>query len=178
MGARTLISRAEFDALPEEERYEVDFGELVPMTAPKRRQTEIQWKVHRLLSAAVLDRGLDAEVHVEAPYEICAEPFTLLRPDISLIAGQRVKDVAGDEYMRGAPDLAVEVMSPSDTVERLYRKVAEYLAGGARSVGVVSPENRQVHWYSGRQAVVYGAGHSISEPELFGDYRFRVEAIF
>ena len=52
MGARTLVSRADFECLPEEDRYEMDCGELVPMTAPKRRHSQIQIRIHQILTRA------------------------------------------------------------------------------------------------------------------------------
>jgi len=67
---------------------------------------------------------------------------------VSFVSRNRIenaKPVKG--YWKGAPDLAVEVNSPSDTVGRIEGKVAEWLESGTRMLWVVSPKMRTVTVY-------------------------------
>jgi Uma2 family endonuclease len=65
-------------------------------------------------------------------------------PDVSLV---RLGRYSEERIFRGAPDLAVEVVSPSDTVTRLKAKVDTYLQGGSNTVWVVFPESCSVTIY-------------------------------
>ena len=56
---------------------------------------------------------------------------------------------ADDHFYAGAPDLAVEVLSPSDRWPAVGKKVMQYLDAGAREVWVVDPKKRRIHTYAG-----------------------------
>jgi Uma2 family endonuclease len=63
-------------------------------------------------------------------------PDTVRAPDAAFISSERIPPggVPDEEYIEGAPDLAVEVVSPDDTESQVAEKVAMYLAAGARRV--------------------------------------------
>ena len=76
-------------------------------------------------------------------FKLESNPDTVLAPDIAFIAGDRVGTrVPG--FRPGAPDLAVEVISPGDTKPEVERKTALWLELGARSVWNVNPRKRTV----------------------------------
>jgi Uma2 family endonuclease len=70
----------------------------------------------------------------------------LRSPDVSFIAGARLKGLrrlpAG--FFRGSPDLAVEILSPSDTFERVHERIVEYFENDTRLVWIVHPSERTV----------------------------------
>ena len=71
------------------------------------------------------------------------DPDTVRAPDVSFVRAERIPSgglAAG--YWPGAPDLAVEVLSPSDRYPEVQRKVQEYLDAGTWLVWVVDPESR------------------------------------
>ena len=74
----------------------------------------------------------------------------VLSPDISFVSKARLKRifVAPDKFLRGAPDLVVEVLSPSDRLREIHRKLDEYFEHGARAVWLVNWKLEQVHLYS------------------------------
>jgi Uma2 family endonuclease len=65
----------------------------------------------------------------------------VLQPDAAFIAGARIGGRAGVYYL-GAPDLAVEVISPSETSRGVLDKTRTYLTGGGRLVWTVYPEDK------------------------------------
>ena len=76
-------------------------------------------------------------------------------PDVAFISRQRlvaVEETAG--YWPGAPDVAVEVISPSDRYTDVEDKVVEWLEAGSRMVIVVNPRQRVVTVYHSRTAIV------------------------
>lgn len=142
MGTITLLSFTEFEQLPDEPgKVELLDGELRRMPPAKREHVDI---VHRLsdevrpfVETADLSTRIGT-LYVEAGYKI--GPRAWLQPDVSIAhAGQ-----PGEDYLEGAPVLAVEVISESNTAEEMDRKVKTYLANGGVEVWLVYPKTRCV----------------------------------
>lgn len=89
-----------------------------------------------------------------------ASPATVRGPDAAVIRRDRLPDPHHAGFFYGAPDLAVEVVSPSNRAAETAEKVSEYLAAGARAVWVVDPRARTVavHEASRDAAVVSATG--------------------
>ncbi len=77
-----------------------------------------------------------------------ANPDTVRAPDVAFVSREQIERVGDPEgYWPGAPDLAVEILSPGDRVPAVEQKVEEYLEAGARLVWVVSQKLRNVTVY-------------------------------
>jgi Uma2 family endonuclease len=85
-------------------------------------------------------------------------------PEVSLVKLDRYSD---ERIFRGAPDLAIEVVSPSDTTKRLKAKVDTYLQGGSSTVSVVFPDSRSVTIYSGSNRELQG-DQTVEDPVIPG----------
>jgi len=74
----------------------------------------------------------------------------LLSPDISFVSKARLGQlqVAPDKFLQGAPDLAVEVLSPCDRMTQIHRKLDHYFEHGTRLAWLVNWRNQQVHLYT------------------------------
>jgi Uma2 family endonuclease len=74
----------------------------------------------------------------------------LLSPDVSFVSKERLKKIrlAPDKFLAGAPDLVVEVLSPSDRMMQLNRKLDHYFEHGARLAWLVNWRKQQVHIYT------------------------------
>jgi Uma2 family endonuclease len=150
-----LSQPVEFDRNGNRIKDELVAGEVVKKPPASHRHDRIKNRIKRLL-----DRYLDQnpQLALEALVEMGAEVsrFDVFIPDVSLVKLDRCPDE--ERVFRGAPDLAVEVVSPSDTVTRLKAKVDSYMQGGSKTVWVVFPESRSV--------MIHSAG---SVRELNGD---------
>ena len=136
-----LVSLEEYAALPEYPRYELVKGELVEKMFASRE--------HEL---TVIRTGTQLNIHVEAhnlgevygsnrPFVTGPDsPATSRLPDVSFVSNERLKlPEMFEALVDGAPDLAVEVLSPSNTVTEMAQKVAEYLNNGSKAVWVFDP---------------------------------------
>jgi Uma2 family endonuclease len=84
----------------------------------------------------------------ETGFLLATDPDTVRAPDVAFISRERIEavgDVRG--YWPGAPDLAVEVISPDDRYTEVEDKVADWLNAGARMVVVVNSRKRTVTVY-------------------------------
>jgi len=87
-------------------------------------------------------------VLTEGGFLLSRNPDTVRGPDVSFVRADRFNaEEAGRGYFRGAPDLAIEILSPSNRPGETHAKVADYLAAGARLVWVIDPAQRIVSVY-------------------------------
>jgi Uma2 family endonuclease len=143
------VTADELLAMPDDgNRYELVKGELVTM-APTGyehgvRTVELTTALHTHIKA----RKLGVVCAAETGFLLRQDPDTVRAPDIAFITRERVEKAGTvKSYWIGPPDLAVEVISPSDTVRQVEEKVAEWLEAGARTVWVVSPKLHTVTVY-------------------------------
>jgi Uma2 family endonuclease len=144
MGAKTLLTLAEFEALPDDgKKYELNQGELIVMPPAKAPHSRIIQRINRSLSAYVYERGI-GEVYSEAGYFLSREPEpTVRQPDVSFLSSGRL-NVLDNGYFAGAPDLAIEVASPGNDAAELDMKVSQYLTYGGKEAWVFYPKTRTV----------------------------------
>jgi len=171
-----LITVAQFRQLPEggEFVYELHHGEVVAMTRPRARHAELQHRLLTLLAPKLAGFGV---VRIEYPYRPVAE-FELRAADVAAVSRARWEAVDLDDNLRGAPDLVIEVKSPSNTQRQLQELVALCLANGAAECWIVDPEAKSVSVIRREgAAVVYGPGKAIPLSS-FGAGELAVDEIF
>jgi Uma2 family endonuclease len=148
MSSTTLLTSARFLAMPEEYdqngnriKDELIAGEVVKMPPSSWFHDLIKNRISRAW-VRYLDANPDVKFEqlVEAGFDVSAND--VLQPDVSLVRSERIPSPT--RVLKGAPDIAVEVVSPSDTASHMKSKVNTYLQNGAHSVWVVYPDDRSV----------------------------------
>jgi len=139
-----------------EDDYELIDGVLVSMVPPNFDHGELQANVSGILRDYVRKHSL-GKVVGEAGFILERDPDTVLAPDVAFVASHRLPERATG-FPELAPDLAVEIVSPSNSPGDIERKLAIYLRSGVRSVWVVYPAERQL--------VVHTPSHP---PAVFGE---------
>ena len=122
-------------------RHELIKGELLTMPLPKHPHGRVAAKLTIMLGQYVIANRL-GEICAETGYKLESDPDTVLGPDVSFVAQDRIDSTDG--YYPGSPDLAVEVLSPGDRKARVEHKLSLWLEAGARSVWLVNPRRRTV----------------------------------
>ena len=136
-------------ALPRGEfRYELVKGELKKMSPAGQKHGRIIVRLTEPLARHIRVNQLGQVYAAETGFMLRSNPDTVLAADIAFISKERL-ELAGETegYWDGAPDLAVEVNSPSDTVREVEKKVMEWLEHGTRLVWVVSSKLHTVTVY-------------------------------
>ena len=123
-------------------RHELIKGELLTMPSPKPLHGRVVANLVFLLKLHARPNRL-GDVHAESGYYLECDPDTVLGPDASFVSMERV-DRAEDAYYQGPPDLAIEVLSPSERKGYIERKLGIYLETGTRSIWLVDPRRRTV----------------------------------
>jgi len=128
-------------------RRELVRGELREMAPPGEEHAEIATELIGHLRNHVRTHSL-GRVYGKLGYRIASAPDTVLAPDVSFVRADRIGTGPRNRGFRsGAPDLAVEVVSPSDSVDEVEEKVFEWLMAGCRMVLVVNPRRRAATIY-------------------------------
>ncbi len=140
MASGTLISIEEFASLPNEPgKQELSNGEVIVVPPVKLIHSKIARRLFRTLDAWVVNAGA-GEVWFEAGFQL--GPHTVRQPNVAVLLGGR--SAPDEAWVQGAPDIAIEVLSPGNSAEDIELKISQYLAAGAKLVWIVSPKARQV----------------------------------
>jgi Uma2 family endonuclease len=160
MGTTTKLTFEEFQKLPEREgaHYELDEGELLMEPSPAARHNLIRQNIAMELIRFVKSNRLGIVLE-EMDFKLA--PDTVRNPDVAFVTAEHLKKIDLDRSpVEGAPALAVEVISPSNTAQDTVKKTHQYLSAGCRAVWIVYPALRLVEVHS-------AAGvHQVREPEL------------
>src|SRR5215470_1869059 len=99
--------------------YELYQGVLVPMSPTGDKHGVVAFELGRLIGNFVIEHDLGEVTAAETGFRLAHNPDTVLAPDVAFIAKSRLTPLTG-KYYEIAPDLAVEVVSPSDRAGRLH----------------------------------------------------------
>ena len=135
-------------------RYELVEGELRKMTPAGNVHGHVAMRFGARLEQFVRENRFGRVYAAETGFKLSSDPDTVRAPDVAFVSRRRLEEVgevAG--YWPGAPDLAVEVLSPSDTHAEVTEKSLAWLGAGCRMVLAVDPSQRTVTVYRSRQDI-------------------------
>lgn len=162
-----LLTLEEFLSLPETaSRQELDEGVLLEMPPAKQLHSEV---LHRILFALYEAAKVYPQVRVRAELacQLSVDPPIVRVADVAALSADQLTQTDENGYVHGAPTLAVEVVSPSESAASLVRKTRQYLEAGASAVFAVYPELREIHVYRQDASIqALQAKDSITLPEL------------
>lgn len=181
MATATIITAEELFNMPGDgfHRYELVRGEVVKMAPPGFDHGATAVVIASDLRAYVHEHGGGVVVS-ETGFRINTDPDTVRAPDVAFVTEERLPPAdqrAG--YFPGAPDLAVEVVSPGDTATDVAEEVHEYLGAGSRLVWVVERKTRSVMVYrAGGTAQLLREPDTLSGEDVLPGFSVRVRDIF
>lgn len=135
-------------------RCELILGEVVKMSPTSGKHGVIALRIGRLLGNWADQQGIGLVFAAETGFKLATNPDTVRAADVALVLNERVPATGvPDSFWEGAPDLAVEVLSPNDSASDVLDKVRDYLAAGADQVWVADPKSSAVSVYRSLQDV-------------------------
>lgn len=153
MGTTTSVITAEqLLVMPSEGwRYELVDGELRRMSPAGHEHGRIAMKLGWRLGQFVEKHGLGIVFAAETGFLLRRNPDTVRAPDVAFVKSSRRSSAEG--YFPGAPDLAVEIVSPSDSFVEVEGKVLEWLEAGSSAVLVINPCKRTISVYADKNDI-------------------------
>ncbi|MGH7578560.1 MAG: Uma2 family endonuclease [Gemmatimonadales bacterium] len=174
-----VVTAEELFQYPDSKYYELVRG--VP------RVSEPPGGLHGRIAATIAARLADhverlglGTVLVEAGYVLKRAPDTVRGPDISFVSLSRLPaDQIPEQFMPGAPDLAVEILSPTSRWSEVEEKIADYFAAGARLLWVVDPgERRVIVRYPDRPPRVVATGENLDGEDVVTGFALALAELF
>ena len=161
-------------------RYELIAGELSVMSPGGWRHGDVGGWLHALIGNYLVQQRIGKLFFAETGFILGRDPDTVRAPDIAFICNDHIPaDLPEDAYWPGAPDLAVEIVSPGDTYREVDEKAKAWLAGGAQLVWVVNPLLRTVSVYrSAGSTVTLTEKDDLTGEDALPGFCCRVEEIF
>src|SRR5258708_7913530 len=183
MATKTLLTAEQLAELSgDDDRYklaELDEGERIDMAAATARHTLLVMRLAELLLPVVRQRSLGKIYGPDGGFILARDPDIVVCPDLAFVRQSRVPPGNPDEFFPGAPDLAVEVFSKTDTVPRLMRKVHQYLHCGTHTVWVPYPARAQIQVLESSGSGRLLSGEDMLDcPELLPGFSIPVKEVF
>jgi Uma2 family endonuclease len=174
--AEQLMELSQDDA----HRYELMQGDLIVMSPAGHRHGEIALLLGSAILVHARQHSLGKTYAAETGFRLTHHPDTVLAPDVSFVRTENLTpDRMAGPFMIGAPDLVVEVLSPSDTAGRTDVKVQTWLRHGAQLVWVVEPESATVTVHRATGTVTHlRAGDSLDGEQLLPGFSYPLAQLF
>jgi Uma2 family endonuclease len=173
-------TEAELMALPNDgHKYELVNGELVMSPAGTYGHGDIIAWLSAKLTIFIREHKLGVVFDGQSGFWM--KSGNLRSPDISFLCSERVRSLNPKPkgFLQGAPDLAIEVLSPSDTVKDVTEKLADYFESGAKLVWVVNPDNKTLLVYHGTTPDrLLKSGDSIDGETIVPGFQMPVDELF
>jgi Uma2 family endonuclease len=161
-------------------KYELWDGKIIAMSPARPKHGAVIARLSYYLSAHVYENKLgeifDGQTGFRLGIQYC------FQPDISFVSGERMKLILPqglDGMFQAAPDVAVEVLSPSDSITKVEKKMQLYLAHGARLGWMIDTKNKTIRVYRPGQAFELLRGHqALTGNSVLPGFRVSLAKIF
>jgi Uma2 family endonuclease len=178
--AKKFWTDDELIAMPHDGRKrEIIDGELVVMSPASFNHGKIISRLSFALGEYIYPRQLGELADGQTGFRLKSDD--LFSPDIAFVstAGASAHQQRGDVFFHGAPELLVEVLSPSDTVEVLEEKLAQFFREGLRCAWVVHPKTRTVHVYRSLTSIaILTSQDSLDGEDVIPGFRYEISKLF
>lgn len=177
--ATDLITAEEFERLPSEVRAELIHGEIVD-TSPNK---SVHGLVERRIAQAMGVFADHARIGIVMSGDNCflleRDPDLVRCPDVSFVSNERVPKPFPTGFFPGPPDIAVEIVSPSDRASDISQKIEQWLRAGTVAVWLVDPQAKSLSVHSLEDDKVVGRQvETFLHEELLPGFELSSEPLF
>jgi Uma2 family endonuclease len=166
-----LFTREDYRATPEgPPYYQLVEGDLIMSATPNRSHQEISGNLEFILRSFV--KSNKAGKIYDAPFDVYLDEINVFQPDIIFVSNERLS-IFNDAGADGAPDLVIEILSPSNTPLDRDKKRKIYARCGVTEMWLVSPESKTVSVYrlqedATKPVAIRGEHETVATPLLPG----------
>lgn len=179
VAADRLATAEEFYRCPEgSRRFELVKGVIIPMSPTNYDHGLIVLKLGRLIGNFVAERELGDTLGAETGFTLKRNPDTVRAPDVAFVSKIR-RPATRMGFVELAPDLVVEVVSPSDAPDEIQAKVEDYLDAGVKLVWLVYPRTQSVTVYRNLSEVrILRAPEALTADDLLPGFSLPIADLF
>lgn len=159
--------------------FELVRGEVIELPSPRKPHGVVCMRVGSALMAFADQRGFGYLTCNDSGLILERDPDTVRGPDVALYEDANTFAELHPKYGEVPPRLAVEVLSPSDRLGKVMRKIMDYLHNGVELVWLIDPETRNVTVYRpGKEAYVVEENQELTGEEVLPGFRCLVSEFF
>jgi Uma2 family endonuclease len=178
---KTIVKKMtndEFESSRYAETHELIRGELYPIMPAGTLHGIVKNRLATFLSFFVMENDLGEVTEAETGFRLANE--STVGADVGFIGNENLKQFGiPDSFFPIAPDLAVEVISPSNTSEEISTKVEDYLSSGSKLVWVVYPKRKVVVVYRQNNTVSFlHEEENLEGEDVLPDFSLPLKKIF
>ena len=161
-------------------RYKLVKGRLLTMSPAGGLHGLVSSRLHAAVFAHVDEHRLGVVVSADTGFKLESDPDTVRAPDVAFVTRERIPpDGIPEAFWQCAPDLAVDVLSPSDRRSDVNEKIAQYVRLGVKVVWFVEPSPRRVTVFRpDRPAQVLREANTLEGGELLPGFRYPLSRLF
>ncbi len=179
MPTQIHISTSEFEAIATatDQRMELVDGEILEMSPVQLQHSRVVGKLVTRLTVWA-EQGAGGIVGTELGFNL--GPQTTWAADVFYLSAERSAGMEDyDGFWEGAPDLAVEVISPTERASEIEEKIVAYMQAGTRLMWIVYPRLRTVHVIRpGQPRHILGADATLEAPDVLPGFSLAIAALF
>ncbi len=140
----------------------------------------IAGRIVGLLGIFLMQYKLGEVLTAETGFRLFINERTVRVPDVAFLSNEKLAGVEDfSKFFNGTPDLAVEVISPSETYDDVQGKLEDYLAAGVKMVWIVRPKQKTVTVYNSLfDFKTFQEDEELSGGDILPDFRCRLQDIF
>jgi len=165
---------------PEASRGELIAGEFNSMSPAGFTHGRIALKIGTYLNMFIMEHQLGEAYAAETGFILKRNPDTVRAPDVAFVTAERAaKQEKETGFFDGAPDLAIEVISPSETMDDIEGKLFDYLDAGTQVVWLVFPRTQTITVYRSLKDIrIFTVDDTIDYEELLPGFSVAVKELF
>ena len=168
----------EFAQIEGDGKFDLVNGVVWFVSGAAQRQGKYSARLARLLGNQAVETRMGEVYTAEFAYIIDPDTATVLCPDVSFLTSAHMLP-DNDDFHPGPPDIAVEVISPSETARRVGIKVGRYLEAGTAIVWCVYPKTRQIVVHDAdRASEIIGVGDTLTGGAVLPGFALPLAALF
>ena len=173
-----LLTAEEYFASCHAERSELINGKVVELMPPGAIHGEFAVTIASFLKGFVRGKNL-GRVYVETGFVLQRNPTIVRSPDVSFIEISRLENGKSPQnFIEGAPTLAVEIVSPGDTWSEVESKTRLYIEKGTREVWIVEAESRTIEVRRVGQASRIYLQNETLQTDVLPDFQMSLAEVF
>jgi Uma2 family endonuclease len=179
IAASKPVTADELLAMGDIGRCELIYGELIMMSPAGAEHGVVAVRIGRFVTDFVEAHELGFVFAAETGFKLDTEPDLVRAPDVSFVRRARITGGIPKGYFPGAPDLAVEVLSPGETRRAVAEKVNAWLAHGAISVWVADPGKMTIEVHqTGGDRISFSMHQSLSDEKVLPGFSLSLKKVF
>ncbi len=161
--------------------YELVYGVLVEVPSMSFRESRLAMRLSSPLDQFITKQDLGIVLDSDAKYRLARDPDLVRQPDVSFVSWRHLpgRNIPTNDAVDFAPDLAIEIISPTNRATEIEQKIEDYFVYGVRLVWVIYPDQKHVYVYDApNRCRILQPGDTLDGGDLLPGFHMSLAELF